>query len=154
MSKPKLGYLFFDLPSDHEIESSLATECEMIEDLLHNRELHARVKRIRVASSDRLRREPTYRYDVQFVHLSCHGGRNGISFLGGGMNWGPVARQIIRHLHPLQNGGKRVMIFSCCHSRTGFERTKFWFEEYFTGAYYFDQKKIEFSTAITTWLMV
>lgn len=152
MSKPKLGYLLFDLPSDHEIESSIATECEMIEALLHNRNLRARVKRIRVASATRLRRVPQYRYDVQFVHLACHGGSDGISFLGGEMKWKDVARQIRRHLHPL-NGKRRVIVFSCCHSRAGFEKTRFWLEDYFTGAYFFDPVKIGFPTAMTTWLM-
>src|SRR4051812_12357945 len=98
MGKPKLSYLFFDLPSDHEIENSIATECEMIGALLHNRKLHALVKRIRVASVERLRRVPRYRYDVQFVHLACHGGPDGIEILGGEMRWREVAVQINRHL--------------------------------------------------------
>ncbi len=116
MSKPKLGYLLFDLPSDHEVERAIATQCETIEAIISNRGMQARVKRIRVASIERFMNYPTYRYGVQFVHLACHGGRRGIGMLGGIVGWGDVAKQIVKHLHPLKGGEQRVMCFSCCYS--------------------------------------
>ena len=68
------------------------------------------------------------------------------------MRWREVAIQIKRHLQPL-DGRKRVIVFSCCYSRTGFKKTRVWLEDYFSGAYFFDQRKIGFPTAMTTWLM-
>ena len=153
MSKPRLGYLLFDLPGDHEVEAALATECKVIESLIHNMRLKARVKRICVASTEKFQKYPTYRYRVQFVHLACHGGKNGIGMLGGTMKWAGVAAQITKHLHKLKADQKRVMVFSCCHSSYGFRATKAALKDYFTGAYYFRKETIPFSHAITIWAM-
>ena len=153
MSKPKLGYLLFDLPSDHEVEAALATECKVIETLIYNMHLKARVKRICVASTERFRTYPTYRYSVQFVHLACHGGTDGIWMLGGTMSWVDVAEQITKHLHKLKSGQQRVMVFSCCYSSDGFQATKETLKDYFTGAYYFNMASVQFAKAITLWVM-
>lgn len=153
MAKPQLGYLLFDLPGDHEVEAALATECKVIEALIHNMNLKARVKRICVVSKDKFRRYPTYRYRVQFVHLACHGTDRGIGMLGGTMKWPDVAAQITRHLHKLKNGERRVMVFSCCHSEDGFYATESAFRDYFSAAYFFRTKTIPFSHAITIWAM-
>lgn len=153
MPRKKLGYLLFDLPGDHEVEFALATECEIIESLIHNMSMKARVKRICVASIEKFRTYPTYRYQVQFVHLACHGEKSGIWMLGGPMKWTDVALQITKHLHKLKSDEKRVMIFSCCHSEDGFKKTKSAFADYFTGAYYFKTEEIPFSHAITIWAM-
>ncbi|MBP7947567.1 MAG: hypothetical protein KA191_16075 [Verrucomicrobia bacterium] len=153
MSKPKLGYLLFDLPSDHEVEEALATECKVIESLIHNMRLKARVKRVCVASIEKFTKYPTYRYQVQFVHLACHGGKDGIGMLGGTMRWTEVARQITKHLHKLKDDQKRVMVFSCCHSSDGFHATRMALKDYFTGAYYFSSETVSFSDAITIWTM-
>jgi len=153
MSKPKLGYLLFDLPADHEVESALATECKVIESLIHNRGMKARVKRICVASKERLKQYPTYRYRVQFVHLACHGSRKGVGMLGGTMTWTSVAAQITKHLRPLSRGQKRVIVFSCCHSTDALHATEKFLRTYFTGAYYFNAQKVAFSKAMTIWAM-
>lgn len=153
MSKPKLGYLLFDLPGDHEVEAALATECKVIESLIHNMRMQARVKRICVASTEKFKKYPTYRYHVQFVHLACHGGKNGVGMLGGRMKWADVATQITKHLHKLKDGQKRVMVFSCCYSADGFRATRAALKGYFSGAYYFSKEKIPFSYAITIWAM-
>ena len=153
MPKPQLGYLLFDLPGDHEIEAALATECKVIESLIHNLNMKARVKRICVASTDKFKSYPTYKYRVQFTHLACHGGKSGIGMLGGTMSWADVAKQIVRHLHKLKTDEKRVMVFSCCHSEDGFKATKKTLSGYFTGAYYFKREKIPFAYAITVWTM-
>ena len=50
MAKRKIGYLIFDLPSDHEVEESLSTECDSIQAIISNKGMAARVKRIKVAS--------------------------------------------------------------------------------------------------------
>ena len=153
MSKPQLGYLLFDLPGDHEVEAALATECKVIEALIHNRNMKARVKRICVASTEKFQKFPTYRYRVQFVHLACHGSKKGIGMLGGTMKWADVAAQITKHLHKLKDDQKRVMVFSCCHSSDGFQATKAALKEYFTAAYYFKREDLPFSHAITIWAM-
>ncbi len=153
MPKPKLGYLLFDLPGDHEIESALATECKVIESLIHNMRMKARVKRVCVASTEKFKVYPTYRYRVQFVHLACHGGKKGVGMLGGTMKWAQVANQITKHLHKLDADQKRVMVFSCCHSSDGFHATKGALQNYFTGAYFFKEETIPFSHALTIWAM-
>ena len=152
MSKPKLGYLLFDLPGDHEIEGTLATECQTIEAIIHNRGMQARVKRICVASTERFLSYPTYKYGVQFVHLACHGGKGGIGMLGGKVTWDKVAQQVTRHLKPLESE-QRVICFSCCYSQAGFDKTKEAFGNYFTGAYLFDKTKVPFAQSIATWAM-
>jgi hypothetical protein len=153
MPRSKLGYLLFDLPSDHEVESSLTTECEMIETIIHNLSMPTRVKRICVASTERFRKYPRYRLNVQFVHLAGHGSKKGVEMLGGKLKWAEVAKQVKRHLHKLLDGEKRVMVFSCCQSKEGFEATRNSLTGYFTGAYYFEQKRIAFSDAIAVWAM-
>lgn len=153
MSKQRLGYLLFDLPSDHEIEGSIATECQIIQAIIHNKGQRARVKRICVASTKRFMNYPTYKYGVQFVHLSCHGGSKNIGMLGGTVSWENVAAQMIKHLHPIEEGQQRIICFSCCHSVVGFNRTKSAIAPYFTGAYLFSKTNVPFAQAITTWAM-
>ena len=153
MSKEKYGYLLFDLPGDHEIEGSLATECMVIEAIIHNMRMKSRVKRICVASIDKFKSYPTYKYSVQFVHLACHGGKSGIGMLGGTLAWDKVARQVTRHLHSLEPEQQRVMVFSSCHSSDGFKATRDQFKDYFSAAYFFKPTKIPFAQAITTWSM-
>lgn len=50
--RPKYGFLLFDCPSDHEIESSLVTECEVIKAVLSNRKLGSHLKVLRCASTE------------------------------------------------------------------------------------------------------
>ena len=137
MPKPKLGYLLFDLPSDHEVQGALATESKVIEALILNRGEKAKVKRVCIASKEQFMECPTYKYKVQFVHLACHGGPHGIGLLGGEATWNEVSTRISRFLHPLTTDQQRVIVFSCCHSRDGYEATRGALSTYFTGAYYF-----------------
>lgn len=153
MVKKKIGYLLLDLPSDHEVEESLSTECATIQAIISNKGMSARLKRIKVASPERFMEYPTYKYQVQFVHLACDGGKTGIGMLGGSVKWSDVAKQVMRHLKPLEKNQKRVMCFSCCYSKYGYNRTKRYFKDYFSGAYYFKEEKIAFATAIATWSM-
>src|SRR5688572_1807229 len=112
MPRAKLGYLLFDLPSDHEVESALTTECELIETIIHNLDMPTQVKRICVASTTKFRKCQRYRLRVQFVHLAGHGSKKGIGMLGGDLKWGEVAAQIKRHIHKLPDGERRVIVFS------------------------------------------
>ncbi len=153
MSKQKLGYLIFDLPSDHEVESELATECKTIQSIIHNKGMRARVKRICVASRERFMNYPTYKYSVQFVHIACHGGKSGIGMLGGTVSWAEVSKQIIKHIRPLSNDEQRIICFSCCHSLDGFKKTKTHLHPYFTGAYIFTEESVPFAESITVWSM-
>ncbi|WP_153306299.1 hypothetical protein [Desulfatiglans anilini] len=153
MSKQKLGYLIFDLPSDHEVESELATECKTIQSIIHNKGMRARVKRICVASRERFMNYPTYKYSVQFVHIACHGGKSGIGMLGGTVSWAEVSKQIIKHIRPLSNDEQRIICFSCCHSLDEFKKTKTHLHPYFTGAYIFTEESVPFAESITVWSM-
>jgi len=153
MAKSKIGYLLLDLPGAHEIEKGLSTECEVIESLINNRGSGSRVKRIRIASIEGFGERSFNSNEVQFVHLACHANGNDIGFFQGGMAWRKVAERIRQYLRPLKAGSQRVMVFSCCHSAEGFVETKTEFAEYFSGAYYFCNEEVDFSTAITTWAM-
>ncbi len=153
MTRPHLGYLLFDLPSDHEVEAGISTESMVIQSIIHNRDSQAVVKRICVASVGKMKKCPTYKYNVQFVHLACHGGRRGIAMLGGSMAWGDAISQIKKYLNPLVGDEQRVIAFSCCHSCDGLSATRQDLTGYFTGAYYFRTKTISFARAITIWSM-
>ena len=154
MARPRLGYLFFDLPSDHEVEGALATECDAIYALIQGRnDIASRVKLVRIASLERFMRHPRYQYDVQFVHLACHGTRHGIGMLGDTVRWRRAAEQIVRYLRPLRRNERRVICFSCCFSSDGVTATDDAFEEYFSGAYHFVEDEVPFSDSITVWSM-
>ncbi|MFM8279893.1 MAG: hypothetical protein ACKN9R_06070 [Candidatus Limnocylindrus sp.] len=153
MARKRLGFLLFDLPGDHEVESALSTECDTIASILHNRTLATRVKVIRAASESRLKKYPTYKYTVQFVHLACHGGPTGIGVLGGTLKWSEVVGVVKRHLKPLATGQKRVLCLSCCYSKAGLAAFKKGAADYFSLYYHFKADTIPFATAITTWAM-
>jgi hypothetical protein len=74
MARKKHGFLLFDLPSDHEVDGGLSTECDVIKSILHNRAMGGRVKIIRATTKGTLDSLPRYHSKVQFVHLACHGG--------------------------------------------------------------------------------
>jgi len=148
----KPGFLLIDLPSKHEIVHSLSTECDVVEAILHNRGLAKRITHMRLASAKELDGKTPARVDVRFVHLAGHADKNGIGFLRGGMPWQRIAEHITRYLCPLGDE-RRVMVFSCCHSRDGFEATKHIFRRHFTAAYLFNEVEVDFCDAITVWAM-
>ena len=149
----KHGYLLFDLPSDHEIEEGLSTECEVIRAIVVNKDGENRVKTIRVATPESFISYPLYKYQVQYVHLACHGGPLGIGMIGSQVKWSQVTKQIKRHLKPLTSSRQRVLCLSCCYSYDGFRKTKSALQGYFTGAYHFALEEIDFATSMATWVM-
>jgi hypothetical protein len=149
-----LGFLLFDLPGDHEVESSLSTECDTIASILHNRSLSTRVKVIRAASKNRLRRPATSQYSkMKFVHVAGHGSADGIGVLGGTIRWPEVVAIVAKYLKPLEAGAQRVLCLSCCSSAAGVAAFKRDAADYFTGYYHFVEDEIPFCDAITTWSM-
>jgi hypothetical protein len=151
--RKKHGFLLFDLPSDHEVEGTLSTECDVVKSIVWNRGLGNRVKTIRATTPASFVAYPTYKFKVQYVHLACHGGSDGIGMIGGKVAWAKVAKQIKRHLQPLEKGKQRVFCISCCHSGDGFEKTVSEFSGYFSGAYHFKEDMIGFDIAMATWAM-
>lgn len=152
--RPKYGFLLFDCPSDHEIEGSLVTECEVIKAVLSNRKLGSQLKVLRCASTDAFNNLPQKPYTgIRFVHLGGHGSSDGLSLIGGHLSWDVVAQRIYSVLPILNNKELRVLTLSCCHSSTGAKKMKKILAPYFTGIYYFVPDKIAFSRAMTVWCM-
>lgn len=154
MSRPRYGYLLFDFPSDHEIDGVLSTECEVIKAVLAKRNLGSRLKRCRCSSLASFMNLKLSQFKgVRFVHIGGHGSKEGLTFIGGSARWVDVASLLMQCLNPLQEGKKRVLTLSCCHSMQGMEILRKHLAGYFTGGYYFCQDSIDFSSAITVWSM-
>ena len=165
MDRPNIKYLLFDLPSDHEIESNLITEGELIESVLANnrdsksQSLKSKVKRIRIVSTARFAKLGSYSYRPQFVHLCGHGKQSGIDLIDGEVHWDNVALGIRSQLKKLpppsawKSECERSIIFSCCYSKIGFQRTRRQFAGYFSHAYFFKEDIISFSDALAVWAM-
>ncbi len=162
-------YLLFDLPADHEIETDIVTEGQVIESILgnrllgHKRKMGADVKRMRIASVAQFKNLPAQpshaRARPWIVHLTCHATSEGIALLGGDVKWGLVGRVISKQLRPLHSlRGKlslqheRVMVFSCCNGREGFEATEGHFSKFFSGAYFFEEDPT-FHDSLAAWSM-
>jgi hypothetical protein len=153
MPRPRYGFLLFDLPSDHEVDLALPTECELIHALLVNRRLGSRVKLIKASTSKRLEDLPAYQFQVQFVHLAGHGGPSGAGLIGGYIGWRRIARIVTSTLHRLSAGHQRILCISSCHSREGLKAMKPKLRGYFTGCYFFEHRKVSFATTLATWTM-
>lgn len=84
MSRPSYGYLLFDFPSDHEIDSVLSTECDVIKAVLANRNLASRLKICRCSSFGTFNNLKLCQYKgIRFVHIGGHGSKSGLEFIGG-----------------------------------------------------------------------
>jgi hypothetical protein len=152
MPASKPGFLLLDFPDESEIAEDLSTEGGIIETILHRRGKRRRITRIRAISAGCFRKTRAEPLDVRFVHLSAHADRAGIGFLKGEMSWREFAELVVSHLAP-RNNERRVMVFSCCHSREGFEATKRVFENHFTAAYLFEPEEPDFCDALAIWAM-
>jgi hypothetical protein len=81
--RPAYGFLLLDLPSDHEIEGNIVTECQAIRAILHNRGLGAMAKIITATTTDGLEKVRAQRYSrLGFVHVAAHASRKGIALIG------------------------------------------------------------------------
>lgn len=152
--RPPFSFFLIDLPSDHEVDQRLATECEVIRAILSNRGFHSITKTARITSVDRFRKEAFRPYGkVGFVHLATHGSKTGIALIGGSVKWGVVAARLKCVAPLLPKNTQRVLTLSCCYSSSGYRSLAPLLKGHFTGCYYFGPKKIGFSDAMTTWAM-
>ncbi len=73
------NYLLFDLPSDHEVEGVLSTECDVIRAILANNGEGRNVKVIKATTSEALcHKSPQQPYgQIKIVHVACHARDNG-----------------------------------------------------------------------------
>src|SRR5689334_630248 len=143
--RPPFSFVLIDLPSDHEVDAQISTECEVIKAILHNRVLGSRVRHFRASSLenfDCMKMRP-YR-DCSFVHLGTHGSKSGISLIGGEKSWAKVGERLktIAPLLKRQDKHKRVLALSCCFSSAGFEALRPALRGHFTGCYHFAEARI------------
>ena len=148
-------YLLLDLPSHHEVESVLATECDSIRGILANKLRGPKVKHVRATTREGLNetvpRSP-YPY-VKYVHLACHGNEHGIGLIGAKLSWSKLALHIIRYVPPLEGRSKRVLCLSCCYSGVGAEKMKRALKRHFTAVYYLTEPEVGFDTSSVVWSM-
>lgn len=150
MARKKLRYLLFDFPADHEVDSSISTECEIVKALLVNRGLGSRAKLLRLSSKDSLSKIPNYVYDPKFVHVATHGTRKSIQLLGGSISWKDFAQQVLRpRLKRLKRKQTRILFLSCCSSMSAKNSISRHMNGYFTGIYYFRPKTVKFADSLT-----
>jgi len=153
--RPKFGFFIFDCPSDHEIDSSLPTESEVIRAVLVNRKLGSRIKPpVRCSTIDSFKSAKERQYEgIKFVHIGGHGSRTALGFVGGWLKWSDVAAKLITLFPKLHGNEQRVLTLSCCYSEYGIASMKSTLRGHFSAAYHFVPPKIGFSKAITTWSM-
>jgi hypothetical protein len=152
--RPPFSFVLIDLPSDHEVDQGLSTECEVIRAILSNRGFHSITKTARISSVERFRTEPLRPYpNVGYVHLATHGWKSGISLIGRQTSWSEVAKKLKCVAPRLPADVQRVLTLSCCFSALGYRALKPRLRGHFTGCYYFSSNKIGFSDAITVWAM-
>ena len=143
-------FLLYDLPSDHEVDLNIVTECDVIRSIISNRKQGKKVKVIRASQE----LHPTNRTnEVKFVHLSGHGNEQGLGLIGGFVKWADVAKQIIAAVQRLRGRRTRVLCISCCHSEDAVDQMFPHLKGYFTRVYYFSDPKIGFATSMTVWSM-
>jgi hypothetical protein len=154
IGRPPFTFFLIDLPSDHEVDQGLTTECEVIRAILSNRGFQSITKTARLTSVARFRSEVFKPYSkVGFVHLATHGHKSGVALIGGKVRWVEVATKLKTVAPPLPKNKQHVLTLSCCYSSFGYRALAPLLKGHFTGCYYFDPKKIGFSDAMTTWAM-
>jgi hypothetical protein len=90
--RPSFRFVLIDLPSDHEVDNNIVRECQVIQALLHNRNLGTVTKVITASSVDNFRTADWRPYpQVGFVHVAAHGGEKGIGLIGGEVSWGTLS---------------------------------------------------------------
>lgn len=152
--RPPFSFYLLDLPSDHEVDEDLSTECEVIRAILHNRGFKSVVKTTRMSSVDRFESATWRSYPkIGYLHLATHGGKRGIGLIGGRVKWVELAKRLKIAAPKLAPDQKRVLVLSCCFSEHGYTKLKPLLSGHFTGCYYFSPQRIGFADAMTTWAM-
>ena len=147
-------YLLLDMPSDHEIEGFVMTECDVIRALLVNKGVGKSVKLIKFTTEESLGNIPQKPYKgIRYVHMSSHGLKNGIGLIGGRVEWKRVANWINEYLEPLSDKQTRALCLSCCFAEEGVKKMRPILKDYFNGIYYLSEEGQFFSTSMVVWSM-
>ena len=146
-------HLLIDLPSDHEVDDLLPTECDVIRSIVSNLGQGKNVRHVRATRLASLRaKQPRQPYrGVRFVHVAGHGDKSGAGLIGGTLRWSKLADELKGYCAPLARGEHRVLCLSCCHSATAVKKVRTSLRQWFTGYYFFSEKRVGFADTIAAW---
>ena len=85
------------------------------------------------------------------MHVAGHGNKRGAGLIGGRLTWERLAEELKEYCAPLASGEDRVLCLSCCHSKAAVTKMMRIVGAWFTGYYFFREKSVGFSDAITAW---
>ena len=146
-----IEYLLLDSPSDHEVDDSVVTECEVIRAIVKNKGQGKKVKLVKSTTKDRFNHPQTPTKSVKYVHLSGHGDEKGLGLIDGSVKWKDVAEQIAKFVQKLDDNQKRVLCISCCHSKEAAAKMTRSLSDYFTAIYCFREEDVTFAKTMTVW---
>ena len=146
-------YLLFDLPSDHEVEENVVTECDVIRAIVSNKGQGKKVKMVRATTKTGFTHRRRSTTSVKYVHLAGHGDKTGLGLIRGSVDWKCTAEQITKLVPRLKGKQRRVLCISCCYSKHAADKMSSKLEGYFTATYFFHKDNISFATAMTVWSM-
>src|SRR5580704_12955006 len=93
--RPPFRFVLIDTPSDHEVDNNIVRECQVINALLHNRNLGTVTKVITASSGENFKDAAWRPYpSAGFVHIAAHGAKKGISLIGGDVRWRTLADRL------------------------------------------------------------
>ena len=153
IGRKPLKYILLDLPSDHEIEGDLATECDVLYAMLANHELAAVTKRVRIGRPETLTHMRLSTRRPEVVHIAGHATVDGLWMLGEVLPWVGVAKSLAACVTTLKSGQERIVNFSCCYSEKAARTCRRRLAPFFSGAYHFLEPNIAYAKAIVTWTM-
>ena len=148
-----IEYLLLDSPSDHEVDDSVVTDCDVIRAIVSNEGLGQKVKLVKSTTKDRFSRPPRPTKFVKYVHLSGHGNEKRLCLIGGNVKWKDVAKQIAKFVKKLDADQQRILCISCCYSKEAAAKMTRSLSDYFTAIYYFRKEDVTFAEAMTVWSM-
>jgi hypothetical protein len=152
--RPSFSFYLIDMPSDHEIDESLVTECQVIKAILHNRNFKSVTKTERITSTERYEGIKWHPYPgLGFVHLAGHASKKGVELIGGTVRWTTVADTLKAIAPKLSKDQKRVLTLSCCYSEYAAGKLTPLLKGHFTGIYFFNAKKVAFADTMTAFAM-
>lgn len=146
-------HLLIDLPSDHEVDDLLPTECDVIRAVVSNLGQGKKVRHVRATRLHSLQsKRPQKPYGgIRFVHVAGHGDKRGTGLIGGTLTWKMLTGVLKQYCAPLDRGEHRVLSLSCCHSPSAVNKMRASLSSWFTGYYFFAEEKVGFADAITAW---
>ena len=147
-------HLLFDLPSVHEVDDRLVTECDVISSIISNKG-KGRVKHIRATHLKTLRKKrpakrKRYR-GIRYVHVAGHATRNGPAFIGKTVSWETFAKELCYYFKPLDKGEKRALCLSCCYSERAAYVLGNELKSRFSAFYYFSKETVYFDDTMVAW---